>query len=75
MGSPQEYDAWRMDIDDWTQRFLDAEPQLHGDVLSASLLERDRLQYGRERALEHDIAPEESRHRLDLHYRLIDELS
>jgi hypothetical protein len=75
MGSPQEYDAWRMDIDDWTQRFLDAEPQLHGDVLSASLLERALATVLESIALEHDIAPEESRHRLDLHYRLIDELS
>jgi hypothetical protein len=64
-----------MDIDDWTQRFLDAEPQLHGDVLSASLLERALATVLESIALEHDIAPEESRHRLDLHYRLIDELS
>jgi hypothetical protein len=75
MGPPVSFDAWRADIDDWTQRFLDAEPHLDHDVLSASLLERTLANVLESIALEDDMAPEERRHRLELHFRLIDDLS
>jgi len=75
MGPPQEYDVWRADIDDWTRRFLDAEPQLDRDVLSAGVLERALAAVLESIGLEDDMAPDERRHRLELHYRLIDELA
>jgi len=75
MGPPQEYDVWRADIDDWTRRFLDAEPQLDRDVLSAGVLERALAAVLESIALEDDMAPDERGHRLQLHYRLIDELA
>lgn len=70
----ESFDAWRADIDDWRQRFLDAEPQLDHDVLSASLLERTLANILESIALEDDTAPEERRNRLELHFRLIDDL-
>jgi hypothetical protein len=75
MGPPERYDAWRADIDDWMQRFLDAESHLDDDVLSASLLERALANVLESIALEDDMAPEERRHRLELHFRLLDDLS
>jgi hypothetical protein len=75
MGSPQEYDVWRADIDDWAKCFLDAEPELDRDVLSAGLVERAIATVLESLGLEDEMAPDERRHRLDLHYRLIDELS
>jgi hypothetical protein len=75
MGVGEDYERWRADIDDWTQRFLDAEPQLEPELLSASLLERALANVLESIALEDDMEPTERRHRLDLHYRLIDELS
>jgi hypothetical protein len=75
MAPPQDYERWRSNIDDWAKRFLDAEPQLDRDLLSASLLERALATVLESIALEEDVAPEERRHRLELHYRLIDDLS
>jgi hypothetical protein len=57
------------------QRFLDAESHLDDDVLSASLLERALANVLESIALEDDMAPEERRHRLELHFRLLDDLS
>jgi len=74
-GPAHEYERWRADIDDWAQRFLDAEPQLDRDLLSASLLERALATVLESIALEDDIEAEERRHRLDFHYRLIDDLA
>jgi hypothetical protein len=75
MASPQDYDSWRADIDDWARRFLNAEPELDPALLSSGLLERALATVLEWIALEDDMAPEERRHRLDLHYRLIDDLS
>jgi hypothetical protein len=74
MGPPQDYEPWRAEIDDWQQRFLKAEPELDRDLLSAGLLERSLATLLESIALEDDMAPEERRHRLELHYRLIDDL-
>jgi hypothetical protein len=74
MGPPGDYDRWRADIDDWTQRFLEAEPGLDRDVLSAGLLERALATVLDSIALEDDMASDERRDRLELHYRLIDDL-
>jgi len=75
MGLPQDYDVWRADIDDWMRRFLDAEPQLERGVLAAGVLERALAGVLESIALEDDMAPDERRQRLELHYRLMDELS
>jgi hypothetical protein len=74
-GPPQDYERWRADIDDWAQRFLDAEPRLDRDLLSASLLERALATVLESIALEDDVAPQDRAHRLGFHYRLIDDLS
>ena len=74
-GPQQDYERWRADIDDWVQRFLEAEPQIDRELLSASLLERALATVLESIALEDDIAPADRRHRLDFHYRLIDDLT
>ena len=43
--------------------------------MTASLLERAIATVLDSIALEEDMAPDERRHRLELHYRLIDQLS
>jgi hypothetical protein len=75
MGVSEDYDRWRADIDDWAQRFLRAEPELDRELLTAGLLEPALASVLESNALEDKMAPEERRHRLDLHYRLIDDLS
>jgi hypothetical protein len=75
MGPPQDYDVWRADIDDWMRRFADAEPELDGDLLATGVLERALATVLESIALDDDMAPDERRHRLELHYRLIDDLS
>ena len=75
MGAPRDYDVWRADIDDWARRFAEAEPELDGDLLATALLERALATVVESIALEDDdMEPDERRHRLELHYRLIDEL-
>jgi hypothetical protein len=75
MGPRRDYGGWRADIDDWTARFLDAEPQLERDVVAAGLLERALATVLESIALEDDMAPDERRHRLEHLYGLIDDLS
>jgi hypothetical protein len=75
MGSSRDYGPWRSDIDKWIERFLDAEPQLDRDLLAASVLERALAAVLESIALADDMTPEERRHNLELHYRLIDDLS
>src|SRR3712207_490142 len=70
MDASHDYARWSADIDDWAQRFLQAEPELDDEVLTAGLLERALASVLESIALEDDIAPEERRHRLQLHYRL-----
>jgi hypothetical protein len=73
--APAAYDRWRADIDDWAQRFLDAEPGLDRDLLLASVLERALATILEWIALDDDMTPQDRRDRLERHYRLIDELS
>jgi hypothetical protein len=75
MGSASDYEPWRAEIDDWTRRFLDAEPDLDRDVLEAGLLERALATVLESLALEDDMEPRERRDRLELQYRLIDDLT
>jgi hypothetical protein len=75
IATPEDFDRWHADIDAWAQRFLHAEPELSPALLSAGLLERAVATVLESLALEDDMAPEKRRHRLELHYRLIDDLS
>src|SRR5215203_2263888 len=75
MGPAEDYDAWRADIDDWMRRFADAEPELDGDLLAAGVLERALATVLESIALDDDTPPDERRQRLELHYRLIDDVS
>ena len=75
MGPSGDYESWRADIDGWAACFLDAEPELDRELLSAGLLERALTTLLESIALEDDMAPDERRRRLELHYRLIDDLS
>jgi hypothetical protein len=74
-GAVRDYRAWRDAIDDWTQRFLEAEPELDRKVLTTSLVERALATVLESIALDDDMPPEECGARLELHYRLIDELT
>ncbi len=69
-----DYAVWRAEIDDWARRFLDAEPNLDSDVLSASLLERALATVLESIAIEDQLSGREQRERVQLHYRLIDDL-
>jgi hypothetical protein len=75
IGRPQDYDGWRTGIDDWARLFLDAEPDLDRDLLPADLVERALATVLESIALDDDSKPDERRHRLELHDRLIDDLS
>ena len=75
MGPAEDYDAWRADIDDWMRRFADAEPELDGDLLATGVLERALATVLESIALDDDTPPDERRQRLELHYRLIDDVS
>jgi hypothetical protein len=55
--------------------FLDAEPDLDRDLLRAGLVERALATVLESIALDDDSKPDERRHRPELHYRLIDDLS
>jgi hypothetical protein len=70
-----EYDLWRRELDDWSRRFLEAEPQLVADVLSAGLLERSLSTVLESITTEEDLSGEERSERLRLHYRLMDDLT
>ena len=71
----EDYARWRAQIDGWAQGFLNAEPDLDEGLLSASLLERALTAVLEAIPLEEDLSDDEQRTRLELHYRLIDELA
>jgi hypothetical protein len=75
MEPAEDYDRWRTDINDWAQLFLSAEPDLDDELLSASLVERALATVLESIALDDDMPPGERRQRLDLHYRLLDDLA
>jgi hypothetical protein len=69
-----DYETWRGEIGDWSARFMGRLSDLDGGVMDASLLERSLAAILESIVLEQDMSPEERRERLDLQYRLIDEL-
>jgi hypothetical protein len=75
MAPDEDYRRWRGEIDDWARRFLEAEPQLDGEVLSAGLLERSLTTVLETLAIEEDLSRKERDEQLRLHYALIDELA
>jgi hypothetical protein len=76
MGAPlAEYRRWRANIDDWSARFVDRIDDLSEEIMRASLLERSLATVLEWLALEDDLADDERDARLELHERLIDDLS
>lgn len=70
-----DYPHWRAEIGDWARRFLNAQPQLDPEVLSASLLERSLSTVLESIAIDDDLTADERGDRLRLHYQLIDDLT
>ena len=73
--APSDYTSWRAGIDAWAERFLARTENLDRDVLAASLLERSVATVLDELVLSEDLAEDERAARLELHERLIDDLS
>jgi hypothetical protein len=72
---PVEYSRWRAEIHDWSARFVQRVDDLSDDIMRASLLERSLATVLEWLALEDDLPADERGARLELHERLIDELS
>lgn len=76
MGAPPgDYGAWRAELDDWTKRFVNALDDLSPDAVGAGLLERSLHTVLAWLAIDDEMADDERRARLELHHRLIDDLS
>jgi hypothetical protein len=73
--SPRDYADWRVEIDDWSERFVDRVDGVDHEILRAGLLERSLATVLEWLVLEDDMAPDERAARLQLHERLIDDLS
>jgi hypothetical protein len=72
---PAEYRRWRAEIDDWSARFVDRIDDLTEEIMCASLLERSLATVLEWLALEDELPDDERNARLELHERLIDDLS
>jgi hypothetical protein len=72
---PADYRDWRAEIDDWSARFVGRIDDLGDEVMRASLLERSLATVLEWLALADDLPDDERSARLELHQRLIDDLS
>jgi hypothetical protein len=74
IGVEPDFEDWRRRIDEWVTRFVDRVPDLDPDVMRASVLERALSSILESIVVARDMGDEERSHRLEFHYRLIDEL-